>query len=290
MDVSVIVPLPEMEHTIGRCIDAILSQIYHGGRIEIVLVNNDANNTFTRLAGGVPSLTLIDGIDGGIYAARNRGAEAASSELLVFTEADCVPDPYWISQHVDAIVETGASVSVGKLIPAGRTVLLSTLVDYEDTKDKWNFDSEYWKRCFGRPKNLAITRTCFDSHGPFEDVVRGGDTLLVQRIARKDGCAAITYCPGALVTQQGVDGLPGLLAKRFQDSYFMTRLRSSHSAPVGIMDRWYILLETARRYRYGPLRSILLICTVAAGLAAWKLGQVAASGYGIRRPRSVQEL
>lgn len=277
MDVSVIVPFRNAGNTIRGCIDALRAQSYRRGEVEIVLVDHGSTDSSARVAKTFPALTLLNQPDGGIYAARNRGAAASSGKLLVFTEADCAAHPEWLSQHFNAIAKTGASVSVGRVAPAGATLLLSALVDYEDTKDQWNFDAGYWKQCFGRPKNLALSRSRFDSHGPFDEVVRGGDTLLVQRVARETGCAEITYCPGAVVVQQGINGFPASLRQRFQDSYFMTILKSSHSAPVGMTDKWRVVRETARRHRYGPLRSILLIYAVATGLAAWKLGQVAAA-------------
>lgn len=286
MDVSVIVPFHNAGDTIGRCIDALRAQSYRRGEVEIVLVDNGSTDSSVRVAKSFPALTLLNQAGGSVYAARNRGAAASSGQLLVFTEADCTAHPNWISGHVDAIAKTGASVSVGRVAPARATFPLSVLVDYEDTKDQWNFNAGYWKQCFGRPKNLALTRSRFDSHGPFDEVVRGGDTLLVQRVAREIGCAEITYCPGAVVVQQRIDGLPASLGQRFQDSYFMSILKSSHSAPVDMTDKWRIVRETARRHGYGPFRSILLIYAVAAGLAAWKLGNLAAVapvGAGRRR-------
>lgn len=52
----------------------------------------------------------------GPAAARNAGWQASSSEVIAFTDDDCIPDPRWLDQGVGALDRTGADALGGRII------------------------------------------------------------------------------------------------------------------------------------------------------------------------------
>lgn len=249
------------------------TQRYDKGSIMILLVDNGSTDRSSEIAARLPGVILLHEPNSSIYAARNRGARESTGEILFFTQPDCVAESDWVEQHVESFDKLSASVSVGPLAPIKTSWLLSIFDAYENVRDDWNFSADYWKRYFGRPTNLAIRRKRFDSHGPFEEVLRGGDSLFVQKVAREISCDEVSFCPSAVVKHLAIDGMGSGLRHRFHNSRIMCSLRSSHSAPVRFSDRIRLFYETTRKEQYGPVRSIVLLILLTLGVLVWKTGQ-----------------
>lgn len=101
--VSVIVPTYNAETTIGICLSNILAQ--HQEPFEIIVVNDaSTDNTvhfvkqLQQKSKKIRLITLKKNSGAGI--ARNVGAHAAKTELLVFLDADCVPHKEWLNNLV----------------------------------------------------------------------------------------------------------------------------------------------------------------------------------------------
>jgi lipopolysaccharide/colanic/teichoic acid biosynthesis glycosyltransferase/glycosyltransferase involved in cell wall biosynthesis len=94
--VSVIVPAYNAAAVLPRCLSALARQNFPCDRYEVILVDDgsrDETATVARAAG----VRVISQPNAGPAAARNAGAAAATGELLLFTDADCAPEPGWIS-------------------------------------------------------------------------------------------------------------------------------------------------------------------------------------------------
>ena len=72
----------------------------------MVIMSTDATTPIAEIAG----ITRIQQENQGPAAARNRGAEAATGEILVFTDADCVPEPGWLERLLSAFDDGVAGV------------------------------------------------------------------------------------------------------------------------------------------------------------------------------------
>ena len=187
-----------------------------------------------------------------------------------------MPDPSWVRAHVDAIRGSRATVSVGHVAPARETWALSTFLAYENVRDRWVFSASSWQHLFGRPKNMAIARHRFLSHGPFAEVIRGGDSKLVQRVAREVAVEEIDYAPAAVVRQVAVRGLAGLFRDRFIHARALRVHRSAHAAPIGLGDRVGIFRRTLSERGFGPVRGATLLVLLAAGIVAFRMGGASA--------------
>ena len=94
--VSVIVPVFRHWDLVPALLDALAAQVPGAGPFEILLVDNDAGAPPPALA--LPgNARLLACAAPGSYAARNAGAAEARGAWLVFTDADCRPDPGWLA-------------------------------------------------------------------------------------------------------------------------------------------------------------------------------------------------
>jgi len=94
MDATVVVPAYEEAEGVGRTLDSL-----DGQDAEVVVVAGGDDGT-ADLARDHPVADRVerDGGDGP-GAARNRGAEVATGDVLLFTDADTVVPPDWVERH-----------------------------------------------------------------------------------------------------------------------------------------------------------------------------------------------
>lgn len=99
--ISVIVPAYNAARTLGACLDALERQTMPRERYEIILVDDSSTDDTAQMAAryaGVKVLRLTR--NQGAAAARNAGIAAAQGELLLFTDADCIPCADWVAEMV----------------------------------------------------------------------------------------------------------------------------------------------------------------------------------------------
>lgn len=110
--VSVIIPTYNRSAGIRRCVTALLGQELNGVSVDIHIVD-DGSTDDTPLAlsdlsassdrsDNTASIHIHRQANQGPSAARNRGAEAAETDLLLFTDDDCEPEPNWVMGLVNA--------------------------------------------------------------------------------------------------------------------------------------------------------------------------------------------
>ena len=97
--ISVIIPAHNAERTIKGCVGALLSQDY-GGEYEIIVADDGSTDGTAKALKGFPKgkVRLLRLGHKGPAAARNAGAGQAKGDIVLFTDADCIPGRDWVSQ------------------------------------------------------------------------------------------------------------------------------------------------------------------------------------------------
>jgi glycosyltransferase involved in cell wall biosynthesis len=96
--VSIIVPVYNGSRTIDALLVSLLALDYPADRYEILIVDNRSSDDTRERVARYPVTLLEETEIQSSYAARNRGVEAATGEILAFTDADCVVEPAWLKQ------------------------------------------------------------------------------------------------------------------------------------------------------------------------------------------------
>jgi len=179
MAVSVVVPARNAAQTLPSTLAALAAQSF-AEPYEIIVVDNgssDATQALARAAGVV----VVRGPGRGPGPARMAGVAAARHDILAFTDADCAPEPGWLTAGVTALRAghvlvqgwTGPppEAAVG---PWDRTLRVGAAVGLFETA------------------NLFVTRTAFDEAGGFGDGLEapghapfGEDALLGWALRRR---------------------------------------------------------------------------------------------------------
>ena len=273
MTVSIVVPaLASEAHELPACLGALVSQRHDDGAVEVFVAQYGGGPPLRLPSDVSSSVTLITTAHASPYAARNLAAAASTGDVLLFTEPVCVAEPGWVSAHVASLGAPGVTVSVGHVAPAAYTHPLEVFLSYEEVRDAWVFSCGSWRHYFGRPKNMAIARDRFLTHGPFVEVARGSDSTFVQRVARERSCDEVVWSPDAVVRQQTVRDLRSCFRDRFNHSVALQRHQSSHAAPIAFGQRARLFREATRQRHYGPVDSMMMLALLGAGIVVFKCG------------------
>jgi glycosyltransferase involved in cell wall biosynthesis len=271
--VSVIVPMHNAERTLAACLDGLAAQDHPRADHEILLVDNGSTDASASIARRYPGVTLLTEPKRGAYAARNHGLRQARGEVIAFTDPDCVPDRSWIREIAAALSDPRLELLCGRRLPARRSPVLASIVDYENTKDGFVLDGGDEELYYGYSSNMGVRKSLFDLLGPFLERPRGADTLFVRKVAQERSCAAIRYLPTAVVTHLELDGLSTYYKKVFL--YGRHRRRNNailRSRPLRFGERMAVFRATVRAGRYSLARSTALLGALGLGSLAWFLG------------------
>jgi glycosyltransferase involved in cell wall biosynthesis len=141
MDFSIIVPAYQAAAVLPHCLDALCQQSIERARYEIIVVDDGSTDKTVAVAEQAlqnrPPAQVIRATHGGPAYARNLGAEAAQSDLLLFTDADCEPVPNWIEQLSNVFVDPAISGAKGTY-RTRQTSLIARFVqqEYQERYDR----------------------------------------------------------------------------------------------------------------------------------------------------------
>jgi len=115
--ISVVVCTYNGESTLRECLEGLRRLQYPN--YEVIVVNDgstDATNEIVREYG----FRLISTKNRGLSAARNTGLQAATGEIVAYTDSDCCPDPHWLTYLAATFLATDyAGVGGPNLAPPG---------------------------------------------------------------------------------------------------------------------------------------------------------------------------
>ncbi|MDM9584220.1 glycosyltransferase [Nostoc sp. GT001] len=202
--VSVVVPIYNGEADLPELINCLLSQTYPNDRVEYLLVdNNSSDRTLSILKTSAENcpITIRPLSETQIqssYAARNTGIRAATSEIIVFTDADCRPQPQWLDTLIQPFVNPEVVIVAGEILALPGTTLLEQHADRQETlSQKHTLNHSF--RPYGQTANLAIRRIAFEKVGLFRPyLTTGGDADICWRILGEN-IGRLEFAPNAIV-------------------------------------------------------------------------------------------
>lgn len=267
--VTVIIPARNEARRIARAILAVQGQAAEA-EIEI-LVADDGSDDDTAVRSIQAGATVLRIEGGGNPAiARNQAARQARGSILLFLDADCVPQPQWLARHLQAQA-AGAGIVGGALaLPAGLG---------------WSARADYYASAYhvhpGRkggvvpnhpPANLSVRRSIFAATSGFTEqfpIADGHEELAWQAVARQAGWP-IQFAPDAIVDHWNRRGLGNLMRRSYRWGY--SALEAKRTTGAGRVSGLYRFPALAMAAAY-PL------AVIEAGyiIGIWlKAGQVTA--------------
>jgi len=100
MKVSVIIPAHNEEKFIAQTLEAVLAQNYPD--YEVIVVDNASTDKTAEIVAQFPGVKYLYEERKGLLWARECGRKEATGDIVVNTDADCIPDTDWLSRGVAA--------------------------------------------------------------------------------------------------------------------------------------------------------------------------------------------
>lgn len=206
---SVVVPVYNGAATIASCIEGLLAQTYPADRTEILIVDNGSTDATREIVSRYPVSLLSETDIRTSYAARNRGIEHATGDVIAFTDADCVPSADWLVQLLAPFADPAVGAARGGVddatpasLPEEFTIRLAPFAPPS---------IRGWKSLV--TVNVAIRRSLLQKLGAFdEQLPTGGDVDLGWRLQQEPG-QAIVEAPSARVTHRHRSTFAGVFAQ-----------------------------------------------------------------------------
>ena len=218
-DVTVVIPARNEARRIDRCLSALAEQTYPPERTLVIVVDDHSTDDTARIAMAwtdrIPGLKVVQAT-GGPHAcskknALDAGIRAGAGEIILTTDADCIPSSDWIASTVRAFdPDVGMVAGYAPLIPkrgalSGLLALQGLVVS---TLAAGSIGLSFPLTCTGR--NLAYRRSAFHDAGGFDPIghIRGGDDVLLMRRIASNTAWRIRFNPDACVrSSPHTDGL-----------------------------------------------------------------------------------
>jgi len=109
--ISIVIPNRNGAKTVGLCLEATFASAYES--FEVIVVDDDSDDGSVAIIENFPCRLIRMDRHRGASAARNAGAAQARGELLLFTDADCLPEREALTVAAEAISRHGPGVVVG---------------------------------------------------------------------------------------------------------------------------------------------------------------------------------
>ena len=194
LKISVIIPARNEEKNIGALLEALQGQTYPEELYEIIVIDDHSKDRTAEIVKEFTTVKLLSSPDNILNSHKKKAIETginlASGELIVATDADCLPSRVWLetiaafkaknqSAFIAAPVDINCSSSPVQIFQAMDFMVLQGITGAVDSKNKMSM-------CNGA--NLAYEKKAFEEVAGFtgvDHIASGDDMLLMHKIWKK---------------------------------------------------------------------------------------------------------
>lgn len=224
--ISVVVPAYNAERVLGKCLAALGEQ--SRAPHEVIVVDDGSTDGTAELARSYGVRVLCQA-NAGPSAARNAGARAAQGDLLLFTDADCVPAPDWVERMTAAFVDPLVAGVKGVYRTSQEAwVARFVQIEHEDKYDRMrrspfiDFIDTY---------AAAYRREVFLSLGGFDESLGGcEDQEFSFRLAERGH--RLVLAPDAIVSHRHTDNVFWYARRKWAIGYWKARVTRRHPSKL----------------------------------------------------------
>jgi glycosyltransferase involved in cell wall biosynthesis len=278
MKISVIVPAYNAAGHIRGLLESLSRQ--SGPDFETIIVDDgSADNTAPIVKSYGCRLVQLRENHGPAFC-RNLGARKAGGDILVFTDADCRPDPDWLKKIQGHFSRNDVAAIMGRLelprsnylgdsisalgFPAGGAIGFEKI---------WRVDPNGCTRSLSTC-NCAIRSRIFWEAGGFDETFPypgGEDSLLAYKLSERD--YKIRFCPDVIVCHEARDSLAGFMKWQFRRGVssfiFSRRVKTRRNfISLRIWSTKNIMLRYCRDYKF-PMILFLIAMSFTAQLGGF---------------------
>lgn len=211
--VAVIIPTYNDAIRLKKCIHALGEQSYPIENICVYVVDNNSTEDIRALVAEYPFCRYLHESKPGAYNARNTALTALQDETYVaFTDADCIPEPSWVSNAVAILQEDPCQVLGGKVKVFCESSAEPNLIEWYEILFAFPQQVYIEKNYFAVTANVFTSRQVVDKNGPFNaDLFSGGDAEWGNRL--RENNIPLCYAESVTVCHPARDSLNKIVSK-----------------------------------------------------------------------------
>ncbi len=256
MRASVIIPAFNAQNTLTGCLAALGQQTSSPEYYEIILVDDGSTDATANIVARFHPARWISIPHAGAATARNRGATLARGDILLFTDADCEPQPDWIEKMLAAFADSKVVGAKGTYRTRQRSVVARFVqLEYEEKyarmrgKERIDFVDTY---CAAYRRQVFLANGGFDESFPTASVE---DQEFSFRLARQG--YRMVFVPDAIVFHSHASTVTGYLRRKFRIGYWKVRVHARHPEKVWRDSHTPLTLKLEVVWFLGILASLL---------------------------------
>jgi len=229
--ISVVIPARNEEVNIGKLLEALQQQTYPRELVEVIVVDDYSTDHTAEMVKKFAGIKLVlseeEDINSYKKKAIEKGIAAASGELIVATDADCVPGPEWLkiiaayaaekkAVFVAAPVVISCNSSVLQMFQAMDFMMLQAITGAAVQKKQLSM-------CNGA--NIAYSKKVFLEVNGFtgiDSIASGDDMLLMHKIWKQ--------YPGRVAYLKSKDAIVSTQPQKTWKEFFNQRIRWASKA------------------------------------------------------------
>jgi biofilm PGA synthesis N-glycosyltransferase PgaC len=192
--ITVVIPARNEEDNIGALLQRIVAQRYPSNLVEIIVVDDHSTDRTAEVAGSFEKVILLSLKEASINSYKKKAIETAiekaSGELIVTTDADCIPGENWLATLADFGKQKDAVFIAAPVVFTSDNSVLQQFQYYDFLILQGITGAAVYKKqlsmCNGA--NLAYKRKNFFEAGGFQgidQIASGDDMLLMYKIANQ---------------------------------------------------------------------------------------------------------
>lgn len=192
--ISVIIPARNEEKNIGKLLAALQQQTYPESLFEVIVIDDHSTDKTIEVVRRYPEVRLLqlkeDDINSYKKKAIETGIAAAKGELIVTTDADCLPAQQWLKTVAAFKKEKNAAFITAPVVYENNSSLLQVFQALDFLVLQGITGASVYKgsmtMCNGA--NLGYEKKAFDEVNGFSgigQIASGDDMLLMYKIKRK---------------------------------------------------------------------------------------------------------
>jgi cellulose synthase/poly-beta-1,6-N-acetylglucosamine synthase-like glycosyltransferase len=229
--ISVIIPARNEEENIGKLLSSLEKQTYPSHLFEVIVVDDHSTDNTATVVNSYSFAKLIklefDNINSYKKKAIETGIGAASGELIVTTDADCIVQENWLKTIADFKEKANVVFIAAPVVMEYKSTLLQTFqaLDFLVLQGitAASLHKRFHNMCNGA--NLAYERKVFFEINGFsgiDHIASGDDMLLMQKIAQ--------HFPGKISYLLSKDAIVATQAAKTWKEFFSQRIRWASKA------------------------------------------------------------
>ncbi len=182
MTLSLVIACRDGGATLDACLRSVAASTTHP--LEVIVADDGSVDDSARIAenAGARVLRLARR---GRAAALNSGIDAATGDVIMFTDADCVVPVGW-AERLESYLASGFDGVGGNLLPSAWTAVeIAKILRYlHEFEGDFELTGDYTRWCLNG-NNMAIKKAALDAVGGFDEgYLHGADADLTRRLLR----------------------------------------------------------------------------------------------------------